>query len=41
MLETKSFSEFDVTFISEITFLLSRETFSIDDRIFEEEDEGE
>lgn len=36
--DTPIFQNFDLIFLSELTFVLKRETFSIDDRIF---DEGE
>ena len=34
------FSKFDFRFLSEVTFLLTNETFSMDDHIFEEEEKG-
>ncbi len=37
---TKIFSIFDFRFLSEVTFLLTNETFSMDDHIFEEEERG-
>ena len=37
---TKIFSVFDFRFLSEVTFLLTNETFSMDDHIFEEEERG-
>ena len=32
---TCTFKGFDIVFLSEVTFLLKRETFSIDDKIFD------
>jgi CRP-like cAMP-binding protein len=37
---TPIFSNFDIIFLSELTFLLQRETFSIDDHIFNEGEKG-
>lgn len=37
---TKIFRIFDFRFLSEVTFLLLNENFSIDDHIFEEEEKG-
>jgi CRP-like cAMP-binding protein len=37
---TTIFAQFDIIFLSELTFLLKRETFSIDDNIFDEGDKG-
>lgn len=34
------FQNFDIFFISELTYLLKRETYSIDDNIFIEDDPG-
>ena len=36
--KTKIFGVFDFRFLSEVTFLLTNETFSMDDHIFEEDD---
>ncbi|CDW82005.1 UNKNOWN [Stylonychia lemnae] len=38
--KTRIFSIFDQRFLAEVTFLLSNETFSMDDHIFEEEEQG-
>lgn len=38
--DTPLFQNFDILFISELTYMLKRETFSIDDNIFIEEDLG-
>ena len=37
---TPMFSNFEIIFLSELTFILQSETFSIDDHIFEEGDPG-
>lgn len=37
---TSIFKNFDVVFLSELTFLLKSETFSISDRIFDEGEKG-
>ena len=37
---TKIFGIFDFRFLSEVTFLLLNETFSMDDHIFEEDEKG-
>ena len=37
---TRIFSVFDFRFLSEVTFLLANETFSMDDHIFEEDERG-
>ena len=37
---TKIFAIFDFRFLSEVTFLMVNETFSMDDHIFEENDTG-
>jgi CRP-like cAMP-binding protein len=37
---TSIFANFDMIFLSELTFLLKRETYSIDDRIFDEGEKG-
>jgi CRP-like cAMP-binding protein len=37
---TRIFGVFDFRFLSEVTFLLSNETFSMDDHIFEEDEKG-
>ena len=38
---TSVFKGFDLLFLSELTFVLKRETFSIDDHIFDENDQGD
>jgi len=38
---TNIFKKFDIVFLSELTFVLKRETFSIDDHIFEEKELGD
>lgn len=38
--KTKIFGIFDQRFLAEVTFLLINETFSMDDHIFEEEEQG-
>lgn len=38
--KTRIFGMFDFRFLSEVTFLLTNETFSMDDHIFEEDDMG-
>ena len=37
---TRIFGVFDFRFLSEVTFLLANETFSMDDHIFEEDERG-
>ena len=37
---TKIFGIFEIRFLSEVTFLLLNETFSMDDHIFEEDEKG-
>ena len=37
---TKIFGVFDFRFLSEVTFLLENQTFSMDDHIFEEDEKG-
>ena len=37
---TRIFGDFDFRFLSEVTFLLANETFSMDDHIFEEDERG-
>lgn len=34
------FNDFDYRFLSEVTFLLDNDTFSMDDHIFEEDEKG-
>lgn len=37
---TRIFGNFDFRFLSEVTFLLKNDTFSMDDHIFEEDEKG-